>query len=238
MGFVAKLVLSHSEKSQKREVPVFCGCLDLRGKHLLYTVSVLLNFALLPAQTPMFCINTGNVFWWYWELVTGNSHLLGCWHWNSSAPTPTPPLSITSCLHPPTAVGGGDGDGQASASRGGVHHGYGYALLYGLKIQFLILSDCVCILMLLFKCCLSICRYICSLRRQVWWASISASAPPRRGRGSAGGFRCSHVPGRQQDRPHLPGWGSPFALLQAPEHRPPATLYSMVLFGFFFPRAV
>jgi len=111
MGFVAKLVLSHSEKRRKCKVPVSCGCLDRCGKQLLYTGTALVNFVLLPAQ-PLCSVSIlemsfegiGNS-WTFWEAVT---------FW---------------------------GAGTAAAAWGGLCHGDGRALLYGLKIQFLILSD-------------------------------------------------------------------------------------------------
>lgn len=68
MGFMAKLVLSHSEKIRNVEVPVLC-CAHICVESICFILSPSLNLVLLPAQIPMFWFSTGDAFCWCWEVT-------------------------------------------------------------------------------------------------------------------------------------------------------------------------
>lgn len=148
----------------------------------------------------------------------------------------TLPLSIASCLHPPTAAWGATSkplQGEEDSVTDTV-----MCCFTGLKFDFS--SSQTTFRMLLFKCCSRICHYICSnctclLWRQMQWASIGISALPGRDRGGAGGFLCSHLLWREWGGLHLTGWGSPFTLLQALGCRPPAASCSIIFYIFLMP---
>lgn len=103
MGFVAKLVLSHSEED-KCKVPVFRGCLDPCGEHLLPTTSAWLSSVLLPAQSPHSVSALGMVF------NTGNvqkfPETAPFWGAGTERAQPSPPRRA--------------GNGSGSGSRGGL----------------------------------------------------------------------------------------------------------------------
>lgn len=68
MGFMATLVLSHSEKARDVEVPVLC-CAHIWLESTCFILSPSLNIVLLPAQIPTFSFSTGDAFCWCWEFT-------------------------------------------------------------------------------------------------------------------------------------------------------------------------
>lgn len=185
MGFVAKLALSHSERD--------------RNAKFLSPVGASVgaeNISLAPGERclTLFCSHSDpRILYRYWKCLLILGTRRNSWKQSPfgllalkqlSTPPRAPPAA---CAHRSVGRTGTPPRAEEGSVTGTAVHRF-----MGLTLNFS--SSQTTFLMLLFKCCLSMCHSICSHRarwlwRRAWGASVTASALPSRGCGRAGGFR-------------------------------------------------